>query len=344
MLQHWHPLCSSRSVRRKPVRVQIDGHGLVVFRAQSGEIGVLDDSCSHRRMRLSCGKVDGECIVCPYHGWTFDRHGAGRSPGTPKLHTQACSYETREAHGFVWGRRAGTDTVFPAIDAPGFTPVRPLEQILNAPLELALDNFTEVEHAATVHKYIGYDLSDMHKVRSVVTHTDDAVQIKNAGPQKPVPLVVRSMFGVPANADFRWEWETRFSPVVTTYDEFWTLPSSDDSIGVRGRISVFFVPVDQQTTRLAVFPLFRLPWSPTFNRCCLVFREIARQMVRFEIAQDAKMIDQLADKSVELDGMKLSRFDRPMTLHRERIERIYRGDNTAGGHERSSGDSLEQAG
>lgn len=329
MLQHWHPICASRSVKKQPVRVVIGGHGLVVFRTRGGEVGVLDDSCAHRRMKLSCGQVDGECLVCPYHGWTFDRKGAGESPGTPRLHTQAPTYEVIVAHGFVWARKADSVTSFPIIDAPGFTPVRPLEQVLNAPLELALDNFTEVEHAATVHRYIGYALSDMHMVRSVVTQKDGAVQVKNAGPQKPVPTIVRRMFGIPANAEFHWEWETRFSPVVTTYDEFWSLPSSDAPVGVRGRICVCFVPIDSETTRLVVFPSFRLPWGPTVNRFCLLFRNIARQMVRFEIAQDAKMIDQLADKSIHMEGMKLSRFDRPLALHRERIENVYRGCSDA---------------
>lgn len=328
MLQHWHPLCLTRSVRTKPVRVEIGGHGLVVFRTRNGNVGVLDDSCAHRRMKLSCGKVEGECVVCPYHGWTFDRHGAGESPGTPKLHTQAPQYETREAHGFVWAREAGADTEFPQIEASEFASVAPLEQILNAPLELVVDNFTEVEHAATVHKYIGYALSDMHNVCSIVTHSEDAVQVRNAGPQKPVPTAVRLMFGIPPDAEFHWEWETTFSPVVTTYDEFWTLPSSDEPIGVRGRICVFFVPIDDQTTRLVIFPSFRLPWNRAFNRLCLMFRGIARQMVRFEIAQDAKMIDQLADKSTDIEGMKLSRFDRPLALHRERIKRVYRGEDT----------------
>ena len=306
------------------MRVQIAEHGLVVFRTASGVAAVLDDSCAHRRMKLSCGRVDGDCIVCPYHGWRFDSLGSGESPGTPKLHTQVPEFETREAHGFVWARRARADTVFPTIAADGFVPVNPLEQMLNVPLELALDNFTEVEHAATVHKYVGYALSDMHLVRSVVTHSDDAVQIKNAGPQKPVPNVVRMMFGVPRDAEFHWEWETRFSPVMTTYDEFWTLHGSDQQVGVRGRICVFFIPVDKETTRLVVFPSFRLPWTSTVNRVCLMFRGIARQMVRFEIAQDAKMIDQLADKNPDITGMKLSRFDRPLALHRERLQRIYR--------------------
>lgn len=323
MFQHWHPLCASRSVRRKPVSVRLGDRGLVVFRTSDG-VGVLDDSCPHRRMKLSCGSVRNDCIVCPYHGWTFDKGGAGASPGTPRLHTQAPAFEVVERAGYVWARSPGSQTTFPQIEADGFAPVRPVEQLINAPLELVLDNFTEVEHAATVHKYIGYDLSEMHRVQSIVTARPNYVRVENSGPQKRVPSVVRKMFGVPRDAEFHWEWVTRFSPVHTIYDEFWTLGTRGREIGVRGRICAFFCPVDEHTTRLVLFPAFRLPWSNAFNTCCLWFREIARQMVRFEIAQDARMIDQLADTNIEIEGMKLSRFDRTLGLHRERIEKIYR--------------------
>ena len=329
MLKHWHPLCASRTLRKDPVEVRIAEHDLVVFRTTKGNVGVLQNSCPHRRMKLSCGKVSGEKIVCPYHGWTFDRNGAGASAATPRMEAQAAAFEVVERFGFVWGRTPGSDTVFPTVEASGFEAVRPIEQIVNAPLELVLDNFTEVEHAATVHKYIGYDLEDMHTVRSTTTSAPDSVEVKNSGPQKRIPTVVRRMFGVPKNAEFHWEWITRFSPVHTTYDEFWTVGDGGPNVGVRGRICLFFCPVDRQTTRLVLFPAFQLPWSNAFNRCCLFFREIARQMVAFEIRQDARMINQLADQNVDLEGMKLSRFDRPLGLHRERIQRIYRGNVAA---------------
>jgi hypothetical protein len=38
----------------------------------------------------------------------------------------------------------------------------------------------------------------------------------------------------------------------------------------------------------------------------------------------------LADKNPDIDGMKLSRFDRVLGLNRERIEAIYRGQGVRG--------------
>ncbi len=47
---------------------------------------------------------------------------------------------------------------------------------------------------------------------------------------------------------------------------------------------------------------------------------------RHEVWLDTQILAGLADKSPNIDGMKLSRFDRVLGLNRERIERIYRGE------------------
>jgi hypothetical protein len=41
-----------------------------------------------------------------------------------------------------------------------------------------------------------------------------------------------------------------------------------------------------------------------------------------------RILEGLADKNPNIEGMKLSRFDRVLGLNRERIERIYRGNET----------------
>lgn len=46
---------------------------LVLFRAAQGTPCVLDAFCPHRGAHLGHGgRVGGESIVCPFHGWEFD--------------------------------------------------------------------------------------------------------------------------------------------------------------------------------------------------------------------------------------------------------------------------------
>lgn len=58
------------------------GRDLVMFRTESGEAKVLDAFCPHLGAHLGHGgKVVGESIACPFHGWQFN--GAGRCTAVP---------------------------------------------------------------------------------------------------------------------------------------------------------------------------------------------------------------------------------------------------------------------
>jgi phenylpropionate dioxygenase-like ring-hydroxylating dioxygenase large terminal subunit len=84
-MDHWQAVLLDRDLHDKPVSVQLCDRPLVIFRSSSGQTGVLDDICPHRRMKLSLGAICGERLQCSYHGWTFDCQGNGQSPGTPKM-------------------------------------------------------------------------------------------------------------------------------------------------------------------------------------------------------------------------------------------------------------------
>src|SRR5579885_2751398 len=165
MLDHWHPVCPVRGLKRKPVAVRLAGRSICLFRTRSGRVAALDDACPHRRLKLSYGRVVGDRIECKYHGWTFDADGVGESPGTPKLHACAGSYDAREAYGHVWVKSRASAPAFPEIRADGYVRVGTLRHVVPAPLELTVDNFTEIEHSGTVHDTFGYDVHRLHEVR-----------------------------------------------------------------------------------------------------------------------------------------------------------------------------------
>jgi phenylpropionate dioxygenase-like ring-hydroxylating dioxygenase large terminal subunit len=52
------------------------GKDLVLFRTESGVLGVLDAFCPHLGAHLGHGgKIEGESICCPFHAWKFDAKG-----------------------------------------------------------------------------------------------------------------------------------------------------------------------------------------------------------------------------------------------------------------------------
>jgi len=323
-LGHWQPILTSRELGKAPVGVVICGRELVVFRA-GRTIGVLEDRCPHRGMRLSRGTVTANRLQCPYHGWTYAADGNGESPGTPKLRACATHFDTLELHGLIWIKEPGVDAPFPPVNATGYTPLCQLDYVVEAPLELVLDNFTEVEHTPTTHALFGYQLHKMHEVTTRTETTVDSVRVINCGPQKAVPAPVTTLFGIHEGDDFVDDWTTWFSPVYTIYDQWWADPVSGTRRPVALRVVVLFTPIDDQRTKLFVFAQSSAPlWGK--RGLFLLLKPLLRRLVDQEVRLDKVMIEALADKSVALTGKKLSRFDKALGENRKRLAAIYRGE------------------
>ena len=83
----------------------------------------------------------------------------------------------------------------------------------------------------------------------------------------------------------------------------------------------FFNPIDDGHTQLVVST-----WSKLASWRAIGFpllKRILAPLVRNEILLDKAMLEKIADKSPDLDGMKLSRFDKPLAEARKRIAAIY---------------------
>jgi nitrite reductase/ring-hydroxylating ferredoxin subunit len=88
------------------------GYDLVAFRSEAGELAVLDAHCHHMGAHLGYGgKVKGDCIACPYHGWQWNTQGENAlipyqdHPIRKKLR----KWDVVEQHGimFLWHDPAG---------------------------------------------------------------------------------------------------------------------------------------------------------------------------------------------------------------------------------------------
>ncbi len=94
-INFWYVAEESRNVRDQPVHVRMLGQEFALFRDSAGTLHALNNVCVHRGGSLAHGKVRGDCIECPYHGWQYDGAGVcrkipslgpeGRVPGRAKL-------------------------------------------------------------------------------------------------------------------------------------------------------------------------------------------------------------------------------------------------------------------
>lgn len=76
-----------------------NGRALAVFRVGPDEVCVFDDVCPHAGASLSGGYIDQDCVVCPWHAWSF-HVGTGQCPDNPAI--KITTYLARVVKGRVW--------------------------------------------------------------------------------------------------------------------------------------------------------------------------------------------------------------------------------------------------
>lgn len=105
----WYAVEQSTAVTDRPVKLTVLGMDLALFRRRSdGKVVALSNLCIHRGGSLANGWVEGDCVRCPYHGWSFGGDGKcthipANPPGTPiPKRAQVDAYPVEERYGWVW--------------------------------------------------------------------------------------------------------------------------------------------------------------------------------------------------------------------------------------------------
>jgi len=75
-INFWYPMAVSDELTDQPIKVRCMGLDFVVFRSDDGTANCLSNTCIHRGGSLAGGKLHGDRIACPYHGWQFTGDGA----------------------------------------------------------------------------------------------------------------------------------------------------------------------------------------------------------------------------------------------------------------------------
>jgi phenylpropionate dioxygenase-like ring-hydroxylating dioxygenase large terminal subunit len=107
----WYPAVRSSEIRgQKLVTAMLLEVPLVLGRTSEGKVFAMRDSCPHRGIPLSYGRLDGNVVECCYHGWRFDAC-SGQCVEIPSLTSQdklkverifAGYYPCEERDGYVW--------------------------------------------------------------------------------------------------------------------------------------------------------------------------------------------------------------------------------------------------
>jgi phenylpropionate dioxygenase-like ring-hydroxylating dioxygenase large terminal subunit len=159
----WYVILDSKEVRQgKLVGVTRLGEKMVFWRDRQGKIACAVDQCPHRGVAFSAGKVIGDCIQCPFHGFEFDSSGRctlipanGHNTEVPKAF-KAKVYPVGELHNLIylwWGEPREEYPPLPDFDYmrdPKFVYASTTD-LWHSHYSRAIENQLDVVHLPFVH-------------------------------------------------------------------------------------------------------------------------------------------------------------------------------------------------
>ena len=314
----WYAVMKSDEVPRdKPLGVARLGEKLVFWRDRQGQIVCQRDFCPHRGAALSVGKVLGDALECPFHGFRYDAEGrcqlipANGTDAPISKEVRLINYPTYEAHGFIfiwWGEPHGE------LPAPRFFDdlnsdfsYATARVLWSTHYSRAIENQLDVAHLPFVHyNTIGrggrtlvdgplMEWLDRDRFRLYVFNRVD----DGSKPLKPEELTRPD---VPFHLEF-------------IFPNLW-----QNHIDDRVRIIVAFAPVDDQHT------ILYLRFYQSFMRVPVLRQVVNRLAMPFNLRilhQDQRVVETELPKQTALKiGEKLIQADRPIIAYRARRQEL----------------------
>ena len=159
-LNAWYAAAYDVEVKHALLARTVCNQKIVMFRRQDGSLAALEDACWHRLLPLSMGRLDGDELVCGYHGLVFNGDGrCTHMPSQETINPSACvrAFPVVQKHRFVWiwpGDPALADEAkIPDLhwnDDPAWAGDGKLITV-KCDYRLVLDNLMDLTHEAFVH-------------------------------------------------------------------------------------------------------------------------------------------------------------------------------------------------
>ena len=159
----WFAIDWSKNLEEGGVkRVRAFDRELVAYRTRSGKPVVLDGYCAHLGAHLGVGgRVIGESIRCPFHGWRYDASGQcieipHCESIPPKARVRSWNVDERNAMIYVWhhAEQKPPDWEVPTIAEighPDWTPPRMVDIDVPVHMQELAENNNDPAHFEFVH-------------------------------------------------------------------------------------------------------------------------------------------------------------------------------------------------
>ncbi|MGQ9367871.1 aromatic ring-hydroxylating dioxygenase subunit alpha [Azospirillum sp. ST 5-10] len=254
-LNAWYPAAWGHEVARSLTARTICERDIVLYRRTDGGVAALEDACWHRLLPLSMGRLEGDQVVCGYHGLVFDAGGrCTHMPAQETINPSACvrAYPAVEKHRLVWvwpGDPALADPAkvpdFHWNDGDDWVGEGGTFYSLKCDYRLVVDNLMDLTHETYVH---AGSIGDEAITRAPfeVTHTERTVTVARWMEDIHPPPFWARLLGRPGNVD-RWQIIRFEAPCIVAGDVGVALTGTgarqgDRSQGVNGHFLAALAP------------------------------------------------------------------------------------------------------
>ncbi len=259
----WYVAGRSEDFGRELSARVILGDEIVFFRSETGEPIALEDACPHRKLPLSRGKIEGNTVVCGYHGLTFDCRGecviAPTQLDNPPRRAAVHSYPVEDRWGFVWiwmgapekADRAAIISI-PDFDNPAWGKTARGAMEMACHYLYIVDNLLDPSHVAWVHlsSFAGAGTDnrplDLHE-------TEDGVIVSRWIKDEPAPPYYRAMLPFGPHCDRKQHYECRLPSTAINMSVYTPAGEggAEKPVSANAFVNIsynFITPIDEQSS------------------------------------------------------------------------------------------------
>jgi phenylpropionate dioxygenase-like ring-hydroxylating dioxygenase large terminal subunit len=259
----WWVAATSNEITDQPKQRWILDLPVVLYRKQDGAVVALDDRCPHRWAPLSRGWVEGDDIVCGYHGFRYGPEGA-----CVKVPTQAAkpararvrAYPVTERPPLVWvwtgdparsGDSAPPD--IPWLYDPRWVGGRGYMEIA-ANYMLLKENVLDLTHFGYVHRNT-FKILDWNRAPKVQVEGNQ-VEFRLDFPPAPLAPIFAEMTGFGSRPIERVNWGRYLSPALQHAGQDFTDPNPPTDGRAQASFRVLHATTPINPTRVHYFWFF----------------------------------------------------------------------------------------
>lgn len=338
----WYMAAFSNEISREPMERTLLSKPVVMYRKEDGTPVAMYGLCPHRYFPLAKGRLEGDAIVCGYHGFTFADNGECIDiPSQDSVTTKTCQpvYRLEERGPICWIWMGDPDKCDPdlippyhdiGVDQPGWHYSSENYLHMKGRSQLLVDNLMDLTHLPYVHHHVPGGEA-MGKVPIEIEEREFSLRIlrKVKAPWNP-------FFGLIYGPDAEFEGVADFDSISDFYGPEFIKTSLPHVTRLEGREDVpkelgsmlihhGITPETETTTHYFGFSTrnFRLG-----DKALDGFQQESDIKIREQDVETINAVEARLDQGAEFQKELSVRSDRPAFDARRKIEAMLEAENS----------------